>query len=115
MKKFVQFILIVSLFIFECKKVFLDETIISSLTYPEFRHNLVIYFDKSIIVDEDGGLNLKTHSLLKIGGDLKTAPDLFYVFDGSVENLIDFQAKIIHPDGSSKTYHKNDLLFQSLS
>lgn len=115
MKWYAKIILLTILFFNGCTKIFLDKTVISSLTFPKTHHNLVIYFDKSFIVDEDGRLIIKTHSMLKIGEDLKTAPELFYVFDGSVEKLIDFNAKITHTDGRSKTYRKHDLLLQNLS
>jgi len=116
MMKRVFSILFVSIFaIGGCKKIFLTENFISSLTYPETQNNLVTYYHKHFTITGDGRLFERTHSVLKIGDNLKAAPQLFYVFDGSVEKLIDFDAKIIGGNGAVKTYRKGDLLIQSLS
>lgn len=115
MRKYASFLVLMKLLLLGCKQVFLDQNTISSLKFPETRQHQVIYFDKRFTVNNAGRLTVATHSLLRVGEDLKSAPELFYVFDGSVEKLIDFQAKITHATGGSTSYHENDLLFQSLS
>ncbi|MDZ7318038.1 MAG: hypothetical protein ONB11_02725, partial [candidate division KSB1 bacterium] len=115
MRKQARLVFLIGLLLLACKQVFLDQATISSLTVPETRHHQVIYFDKRFTVDEFGRLTIATHSLLQVGEDVKSAPELFYIFDGSVEKLIDFQARIAHATGASKTYDKSDLLTQDLS
>ncbi|HEX9972990.1 MAG TPA: transglutaminase domain-containing protein, partial [bacterium] len=115
MKQLCSVILILMLVIGGCKKIFLTDDSISSLTSPAAKNNLVIYYHTHYTITGDGRLFEKNHSLLKIGENLKAVPQFFYVFDGSVEKLTDFSAKIRQANGSVKTYNKGDLLTQRLS
>jgi hypothetical protein len=68
---------------------FFDKTASSTLIYPQFRYNLVIYFEKRVVIDAAAQLRITTRSLLTIGEAARPAPTLFYHADGTAKKFID--------------------------
>ena len=122
-KRFVHFhtiILLLSaiafLFLGGCKNVsFFKKEFISALTYPETDRNVIVYYNTHYRPEGADRLIVTRHKLLRLGKDLKTLPEAFNVYDGSVEKLISFDVRIIHPDGSVKKFGKSDCIKANLS
>lgn len=113
--KHIIILILYSLLICGCSSLLMNQKNFSEIEFPDDNSNLIIFYNKNFNFSEDGKLYVKTHRLLKVGDNLKAAPDLLYVIDGSIEKLQKFEARILHKDGSSKKYSKGDLHMVSLS
>ncbi len=103
------------LFLLSCKSVFLKKDFISSLTLPDTDRNVIVYSNTNYRLENSGRAFVDRHTLLRLGKDTKTLPDVFYEYDGSVEKLKSFDVRIIHPNGAVKTFGKSDCVLAHLS
>jgi hypothetical protein len=70
---------------------------------------LSIFYSEHYLNTSDGKLFCTTHQLIKIGKNTKSAPDYFSVIDGSSQQLIKFEARLIKKNGERTTYYTGDL------
>ena len=61
---------------------FLETEQITSLTYKEAENNSLIYYKVDYTFSNDGNLRVNTHSILKVGKNTKSLPEIFGVHDG---------------------------------
>ncbi|MBN2000773.1 transglutaminase domain-containing protein [candidate division KSB1 bacterium] len=97
-----------------CSKVFLNDEFISTLSFPRVSQNLLVYYHRHYLL-KNNRLFIKTHSLIKTGGNVNTFPEALYCIDGSVQKLQQYHVRLIHQNGSIKTFSKSDLLRSDLS
>lgn len=75
------------LLFFGCQTMLLNRETIAQLDYPQSAENQIIYYCKTATYGKHGTLLINTHRLLKASAELRTAPELLYVFDTSTEKL----------------------------
>jgi hypothetical protein len=97
------------------KSKLLEKEHIAALTFTQEKRTAVIYFDKLFSVSEGGGLTIRTHSIVRVGDNMRSVPEYFYVYDRSVEKLVTFEGRVRHRTGSVETYGKGDLHALNLS
>ena len=107
---FLLFILFTS-----CKTYLIDENEIKNFDHNYTKSNCILYYLDHYTVEENGRFLKKNHFIIKIGSELKSLPEIFHVADGSMYVLKDFEARILHKDGSKKVFNKGDLGTLALS
>ena len=75
--------------------------------------NRTLLFERVYRFTPSGGLTSRTHTIVRVGSH-GTEEELD-AFDGSVERLVAFEARVIHADGSLESYGMGDLGNFSLS
>ena len=114
--KYKFYLPLILLFFYGCgSNGFLENEKISSLQFNKNDKNSIILFNTDYSFTENGHLFIKTHHIIKVGKNTKSLPDIFNVFDGSIEKLVSYHSRIIKPDGSQISFSKNDLHKLSLS
>jgi hypothetical protein len=77
--------------------------------------NSVVYYDEHYTVSPEKPMLVTTHSIHRVGDNIKSAHDYFAVYDGSAYKLLSFEGRVVHADGSEETYSKGDLSSYALS
>ncbi len=93
----------------------LPEQDIRNLRFREERANSIIYFNERWDLTSPGRVTVRTHWILRVGDNPRDVPDQLSLYDGSIERLTGFQAKVRLAAGGSHTYGMGDLTTSALS
>jgi len=93
----------------------LDKEEISRLHYTPSSETSTVFYSKIFTVGAADELAVKTHSIVRVGENIRNIPDFLTVYDGSMDRLTAFQARVLHKNGSADTYGKGDLNTVALS
>ncbi len=116
MKIRIFLILTAILLLDSCSTGFLDKDHLDSLkTGYDGSENRIIYYKSEFEVSKDGKLNEYTHRVMKLSKNMSTLPQSISAYDNSIDQLKEFTARIIHEDGSSRSYGIKDLVDMALS
>ena len=74
--------------------------------------NRTLLYERTYIYTPAGALTVRTHTILLVGSNGTETP--LAVYDGSVERLTAFEARVVHADGSLEWYGMGDLGNHSL-
>lgn len=109
-------IILIAVFCFSgCGSDFLKKEELDQIKFRDRSINSIVFYNKLFLVIDEKNLEVSTHFILKIGKNHTNLPQYLHVFDGSMLKLMDFQAKITKPDGSTRTFSKSDLYIHNLS
>ena len=75
--------------------------------------NHTLLFERVYSFTPTGALTMRTHTIVRVGSH--GTEELLDVFDGSVEKLTAFEARVVHADGSLEWYGRGDLGSHSLT
>ncbi len=90
------------------------ETVASIPSSPSAQHR-IIYFAKTFTYTPEGKLMEKTHKVVRVGENGSAFPSLVYVFDNSLNKLLNFEARVIHRNGDVENRSASDLTSFNLS
>ncbi|MEJ2052824.1 MAG: hypothetical protein P8X42_02800 [Calditrichaceae bacterium] len=97
------------------KKDMLSGEEFNALKYPAKNANTTIYFNKHLTYTNDSKLLIEKHRVLKLGNNLKSAPELLYVYDNSLEKLLRCEARIVRRNKQIKYFGFKDFLSMRVS
>jgi len=75
----------------------------------------VVYYHENYNISPQKQMFVTTHSIHRVGDNVKSVPDYFVVYDGSMFKLLSFEGRVLHTNGSEETYSKEDLSSYALS
>ena len=109
------FVVLYSCSTYSLKKDMLQPNALNELTYPKVKANQTVYFKKTLIYTDDNKLFIKRHRILKLGSNLKSAPEILYTYDYSLEKLLNCEARVLRHNEKVAYYKLKDFHTMSLS
>ncbi|MBN1407623.1 MAG: DUF3857 domain-containing protein [Calditrichaceae bacterium] len=100
---------------YSLRKDMLQSNALNALNYPKVHDNQIIFFKKTLIYTDDNRLLIKRHRILKLGNDLKSAPEVLYTYDRSLEKLLNCEARVLRRNKKVAYYKLKDFHTINLS
>jgi len=93
-----------------CTKYYLllDEDEIKRMNYSHDKEHRIVYFNKTFSYTPEGKLLEKTHEIIRIGDNPITHIPALYVSDESFRTLTSVEGRVLHIDGSSEKFSRDD-------
>ena len=113
--KYYLLLLFIGLVSIHCSGPFLSSSYVNSFKNNMRGRSKFLFYDKEIAVTKNEKMLETVHSIYYVGENANAIPDIFYVYDGSIEKLVDVNFKIIKSNGSERKFNKRNMEWVNLS